>query len=72
MVSSVTTGTSFTATPPRPLFALTGLHDYLEGFIVSADGQRFIYLAPNPDAAATEIHVVLNWAEEVRATMAER
>ena len=34
---------------------------------VTLDGQHFAVAASNPDAPAREIHVVLNWFEELRA-----
>lgn len=67
MVSGVTTGATFTHTVPRPAFVAGG-----RGFVVTADGQRFIYATPNPDAAASEIHVVLNWTAEVEARLGQR
>ncbi len=30
------------------------------------DGQHFVILAPNPDSAAREINVVLNWFSELK------
>jgi len=69
MVSAVSTGATFTNTIPRPVFVTGGTS---AGFVVTADGQRFIYAAPNPDAAASEIHVVLNWTAEVEARLAQR
>jgi tricorn protease-like protein len=68
MVSAVTTGDNFSRSIPRPLFVSPDLlRRDLYGFAVSADGQRILYPAPNPDAPAREIHVVLNWFEELKA-----
>ncbi len=67
MVSSVSTGTGLDWTTPQPLFVRPDLPTFGFGFSVSADGQRFLYPAKNPDASAREIHVVLNWFEELRA-----
>ncbi len=39
----------------------------IPGFDVTPDGQYFAVLAPNPDAPAREIRVVLNWFEELKA-----
>jgi hypothetical protein len=39
----------------------------LHGFGVTADGRRILVPTGNPDAVATEIHVVLNWVEELKA-----
>jgi len=67
MVSAVTTGTGLDYTTPQPLFVQPDLASLGFGFGVSGDGQRFLYPAQNPDAPAREIHVVLNWFEELRA-----
>jgi hypothetical protein len=34
---------------------------------VSADGQRFLMIRSEEEPAPTRIHVVLNWAEELKA-----
>ncbi len=66
MVSKVSTGDAFVREDlPRPLLAASGSPE--GGYDVSADGQRFLVAARNPDAPAREIHVVLNWFEEVKA-----
>jgi len=66
MASAVSTGNGFDWTIPRPLFVRPDLATLDYNFSVSADGQRFLYPAQNPDALAREIHVVLNWFEELR------
>ena len=51
-----------------PLFVSPDLlRSDLISYAVSPDGQRILYPAPNPDAPAREIHVVLNWFEELKA-----
>jgi serine/threonine-protein kinase len=65
MVSDVVTGDSFSHSIPRPLFVSDDFTQIIVGYAVSADGQRFLYPAPNPDAPAREIHVVLSWFEEM-------
>jgi serine/threonine-protein kinase len=67
MISSVSTEKGFDWTTPRPLFVRADLTGIVFSFSVTADGQRFLYPAQNPDASAREIHVVLNWFEELRA-----
>ncbi len=68
MVSAVTTGDNFSRSTPRPLFVSPDLlRSDLISYAVSPDGQRILYPAPNPDAPAREIHVVLNWFEELKA-----
>jgi eukaryotic-like serine/threonine-protein kinase len=70
MATSVSTRSSLEWTTPRPLFARPDLAALDYAFGVSADGRRFLYPARNPDAAAREIHVVLNWFEELKARAA--
>ena len=67
MVATVNTGDGFDFSTPTPLFVRSDLISLDLAFGVSADGQRFLYPAKNPDAAAKEIHVVLNWFEALRA-----
>jgi hypothetical protein len=67
MVSRVTTDASFAHSTPQPLFVTPPGAMSQTGFVVSADGQRIYYAAPNPDAAAHEIRVVLNLAGVLKA-----
>ena len=67
MATSVSTRPRLDWTTPRPLFARPDLAALDFGFSVSADGRRFLYPARNPDASPREIHVVLNWFEELKA-----
>jgi hypothetical protein len=67
MATSVSTQRTLERTTPRPLFARPDLATLDFGFAVSADGRRFLYPARNPDASPREIHVVLNWFEELKA-----
>jgi serine/threonine-protein kinase len=67
MVVDVRTNDRFERSAPRPLFVSADLQRGL-WFAVSADGERFLYAAANPDAPAREIHVVANWFEELKAT----
>ncbi len=67
MATSISTRNGFDWTMPRPLFASPDLGNLEFAFSVSADGRRFLYPARNPDAAPREIHVVLNWFEELKA-----
>jgi Tol biopolymer transport system component len=66
MVSTVSDAGEFDWTPPRPLFVSPDLDGLVHGFGVTADGRRILYPERNPAAAATEIHVILNWFEELR------
>jgi Tol biopolymer transport system component len=62
----------FRTDPPRLLFeAKPGEYDStapVRGWDVSADGQRFLLLRPmaSTDKPVTVMHVVLNWAEELK------
>jgi Tol biopolymer transport system component len=67
MATSVSTRPSLDWTTPRALFARPDLAALDYGFSVSGDGRRFLYPARNPDAPPREIHVVLNWFEELKA-----
>ncbi len=40
-----------------------------EGYDVTPDGTRFVVLMTKPDAVPKEIHVVLNWFEELKAAV---
>ena len=66
MVSTASTGESFSSGVPEPLFDAP---DITEDFAydVARDGERFLLALSNPDSAAKEIHVVQNWFEELEA-----
>jgi serine/threonine-protein kinase len=66
-VCDVSTGTTFSRSVPRPLFVSSDFENRLLWYAVSADGRRLLYPAPNSEAEANEIHVVLNWFEELKA-----
>lgn len=75
MVVNITAGSSFTSTAPRLLFE----RHFAEGtagtigYDVSIDGQRFVMIQPTePEQAATQIHVVLNWFEELKQRVPTR
>ena len=67
MAVSVSTGSAFTPGQPQPLFEAPGL---ARGYDVSADGQRFLTIAPveadGEEAAPPAIRIVQNWYEEFR------
>ncbi len=56
---------------PRSLFSapdlLASATVGFAGYDVTPDGTRFVLLTTKPDAAAKEVHVVLNWFEELKA-----
>ena len=62
MAVPVTTGSSFSAGPPQPLFrtsvTLTGVS---RQYAVSADGQRFLMVVPTQDFDSERFRVLLNW-----------
>jgi serine/threonine-protein kinase len=69
MVVEVSTQPGFSAGRPRLLFE--GRYEYsptgTTGYDVSSDGQRFLMVqATEPEEAPTQIHVVLNWFEELK------
>ncbi len=69
MVVDVRAQPTFTAGLPRLLFE--GRYEPGGGgglgYDVSLDGQRFLMVqAEEPDQAATQINVVLNWLEELK------
>ncbi len=66
MVVNVTTSPTFSAGRPRVLFE--GL-ELIRGrsFDVAPDGQHFLAIQPvEPEVSSTQIHVVLNWFEELK------
>ncbi len=67
MATRVSTAGWFRRETPRPLFALPDALPNVGGYDVTADGQRFLVRVKNPDAPAKEIHVVVNWFEELKA-----
>jgi serine/threonine-protein kinase len=71
MVVDITTQPGFRAGTPRMLFERSGYRNDMvrADFDVSPDGQRFLVLKAKEQpqaAAATQIHVVLNWFEELK------
>ena len=70
MAVSVSTGEGFTQGQPQALLESPNLLVGGGAYDVSADGQRFVTIAPVEDddqkAEAPSIRVVENWAEEFR------
>ena len=72
MAVSVSTESVFTLGQPQPLFEAPGLAltggGGSGGYDVSADGERFLTIAPveGDDAAPPTIRIVENWYEEFR------
>ena len=69
MAVEITTTPAFKAGTPRLLFEgryRPGPTD-VAGYDVTSDGQRFLRVQPvHPDPPTNQIHVVLNWFEELR------
>jgi hypothetical protein len=73
MAVSVESGDSFRAGAPNLLFDGPYQADAVghASYDVSPDGQRFLMIR-NPDVGLTELRVVLNFAEELKALAAHR
>jgi dipeptidyl aminopeptidase/acylaminoacyl peptidase len=59
----------------RKLFevrAASGTSTQQAGYSVSPDGRRFLVQLPDPRAIPTQINVVLNWFEELKAKVPAR
>ncbi len=67
MVVRVETKPTFSAEEPRLLFEGTYLQDAnITNYDVSPDGKRFVMIRPDEESTSTQIHVVLNWFEELK------
>jgi len=70
MAVAVETKPTFTAAKPTLLFErhyAASPQSLLANYDVSLDGQRFLMIkASEPESAATQLNVVLNWADELR------
>jgi hypothetical protein len=67
---AITTQPAFVAGLPRRLFDghYEGTGTGTSGYDVSADGRRFLMIQPaEPEQPVTQINVVLNWSEELKA-----
>jgi len=63
MAVAVSTNAELSLGKPKRLFE----RDFLDGFDVTPDGQRFVMVIPNESAAPppTQLNLVLNWGEEL-------
>jgi hypothetical protein len=69
MAVEITTVRAFVAGAPRLLFEgrYTLPLQGVAGYDVSPDGPRFLLVQPmHPDPPTNQIHVVLNWFDELR------
>ncbi len=62
----VTIGTSFQPGTPSVLFTHTNPSGPPPAYSVSPDGKRFVMLQPSEQETPGQIHVVLNWSEELK------
>ncbi len=64
---SATSAGSFASGVPQALFQMFDVADLgTPDYDIAPDG-RFLIKAKNPDAPGTQIHVVTNWLEELKA-----
>ena len=75
MAVEITPQPTFSAGSPRLLLQgrFIGSPNGTTGYDVSADGQRFLRIqAVEPEPPANQIHVVMNWFEELKQLAASR
>jgi serine/threonine-protein kinase len=75
LAASVSTAGSLAVGDARKLFdirAASGRSTIHSGYDVSPDGRRLLVLRLDPRAIPTQIHVVLNWFEELAAKVPSR
>ena len=65
MIVDVSTAAEFQAGRPRELFVGRYEVDIWTNYDISADGERFLMVRPDPNAPR-ELRVVLNWFQELR------
>jgi hypothetical protein len=65
MAVPVTTTSGFERAAPEFLFRAEMTSTAHEQYDVAADAQRFLLQIKNPDYPAKEIHVVMNWLEQL-------
>lgn len=72
MVVDVRLGSSFDAERPRLLFEASYPTDASHpAYDVAPDGQRFLMIQDN-SAERTQLNIVINWFEELKANVASR
>ena len=62
----IRTEPTFQAGAPRKLFAGNYVRGGGHQYDISPDGKRFLMIRRSENAEAAEIHVVLNWTEELK------
>ena len=66
MAVDVETEPEFRAGTPRLLFEGSHLVGAGRNYDVAPDGQRFVMIQPEEQSAPAQLHVVLNWFEELK------
>jgi hypothetical protein len=68
MVVDVVTQPEFRPGKPRVLFdgPPDALTPYGRNYDVTADGERFLMSMPSENGTAPQLHVVVNWFEEIK------
>jgi hypothetical protein len=67
VVSYKLDGEKLRAGSPRPLVDMPPQHLTSRGYDISPDGKRFlIMIETGEDPSPTEIHITLNWFEELK------
>ena len=72
MIVQVTTGETWSAETPVPLFAAPYMLDNAAGgggnpnYDISPDGEQFIFVESGSSGVSPHISVVLNWFEELK------
>ena len=68
MSVTVTTGDSFEATIPKRLFVspVDANPNVRSRYVVSNDGERFLFVSPLVSGAHAPINVIVNWDAEIR------
>ena len=67
IAATVRTEPRFGVVDIQPLFAVPEHPDERGSYAVTPDGERFLIRVKNPAALVREIHVVVNWFEELKA-----
>ena len=73
MIVQVSTGQTWSAETPAPLFAVPYVLDNAAGgggnpnYDISPEGDQFIFVERESPAEATQVTVILNWSEELKA-----
>jgi Tol biopolymer transport system component len=75
LAATITSSGKLSVSDSRQLFevqAASGTSTQEAGYSVSPDGRRFLVQLPDPRAIPTQINVVLNWFEELKAKAPSR